>query len=78
MVARWIIVDAVAWSPDGLLIASASRDNTVHVWGATDGSNPYIYKGHSAAVRAVAWLTSYGTSIASGSEDTTVQIWEGG
>jgi len=71
------VVDTVAWSPDGLLIASASRDNTVHVWGATDGSNPYIYKGHSAAVRAVAWLPSYGTSIASGSEDTTVQIWKG-
>jgi WD40 repeat protein len=25
-------VNAVAWSPDGNFIASASADNTVHVW----------------------------------------------
>ncbi len=62
--------------PENMLIGERDRI-LLSDWGATDGSNPYIYKGHSAAVRAIAWLPSYGTSIASGSEDTTVQIWKG-
>jgi WD40 repeat protein/tRNA A-37 threonylcarbamoyl transferase component Bud32 len=68
---------SLAWSPDGTRIASASKDGTVQVWGATDGSNPYSYKGHGATVDAVAWIPHPGTLIVSGSQDTTVQIWQG-
>jgi len=66
-------VSAVAWSPDGKRIASASRE--VQVWDATDGGNVFTYRGHSGAVLAVAWSRD-GKRIASGSEDETVQVWE--
>lgn len=39
-------VDAIAWSPDGQLIASASSDMTVHVWHAATGRLYFIYQGH--------------------------------
>ena len=68
------IVSAVAWSPDGKRIASASLDSTVQVWNATDGSSPFTYKGHSNVVNAVAWSPD-GKRIASAGYDYTVQVW---
>jgi len=68
-------VFAVAWSPNGQRIASASSDNTVQVWNAADGGHVYTYKGHTDAVDAVAWSPN-GQRIASGSNDNTVQVWQ--
>jgi eukaryotic-like serine/threonine-protein kinase len=79
-------VKALAWSPDGRYIASAVK--AVQVWdtkvstikespainrGAT--SSPiFTYQGHSAWVNALVWAPD-GRSIASASDDQTVQIW---
>ncbi len=68
-------VNAVAWSPDGKRIASASSDRMVQVWDAFTGSNIYTYRGHSKNVHAVAWSPD-GKYIASGGEDGTVQVWD--
>jgi len=48
------VVYGVAWSPDGIRIASASLDKTVQVWNATDDSHVYTYRAHSDTVNAVA------------------------
>src|ERR1700693_3628953 len=58
-------VSAVAWSPDGKRIASASGDHTVQVWDATDGSHVFTYRGHSSDVSTLAWITlcKYGKSV---------------
>ncbi len=69
-------VNAVAWSPDGQMIASAGADESVQVWkwdSQIADNKPYT--GHNGAVNAVTWSPD-GKLIASASDDRTVQIWE--
>lgn len=68
-------VNSVAWSPNGARIASASVDQTVQVWNATDGANAFIYRGHTASVRDAVWEPKSGARLASASRDKTVQVW---
>src|SRR5437870_12510533 len=48
-------VSAVAWSPDGKRIASASGDHTVQVWDAANGGHILTYRGHSSDVTSLSW-----------------------
>jgi eukaryotic-like serine/threonine-protein kinase len=67
-------VNAVAWSPDGTLIASASDDGTADVWDL-NGDSIVSYDGHSGhTVHAVAWSPD-GTLVATGSSDNTADVW---
>ncbi|HVB22635.1 MAG TPA: protein kinase [Ktedonobacteraceae bacterium] len=68
-------VYAVAWSPDGHLLASASFDGTVQVWESSGGKRRLTYRGQSHYVTAVAWSPD-GCLLASASYDKTVQVWE--
>jgi WD40 repeat protein len=68
-------ITAVAWSPDGKRIASASYDRTVQVWDAVTGHLFVTYSGHRNWVSAIAWSPD-GKYIASASFDRTVQVWD--
>ncbi len=63
-------VNAVAFSPDGLTLASGSRDHTVRLWDVATGEEKSILTGHRYDVEAVAFSPD-GTMLASGSRDGT-------
>ncbi|GAC1394461.1 MAG: hypothetical protein NVS4B11_29580 [Ktedonobacteraceae bacterium] len=67
-------VSALAWSPNGKWIASASYDKTVQVWDAANGHQLLTYKEHCDRVNALAWSPD-STRLASGSDDGTVRVW---
>ncbi|BAZ14265.1 WD-40 repeat-containing protein [Calothrix sp. NIES-4071] len=66
-------VNSVVFSPNGSLIASASRDGMVRLWQA-NGKKIRVLKGHSKRVNSVAFSPS-GTMLVSGSSDKTVKLW---
>jgi WD40 repeat protein len=71
-------VTAIAWSPDGHFMASASLDRTVQIWNVDTGQKISSYQGHAGMIYAVAWSPD-GKCIAStngGGTDTTVHIWD--
>ena len=68
-------VSAVAFSPDGALIASGSEDHMVRVWQVATGRLMRRLEGHSSAVNAVAFSPD-GSTIASAANDRTVRLWD--
>ncbi len=67
-------VSAAAFSHDGLLIASASHDNTLKLWDAQSGQCIHTLKGHDDWVKSVAFDHN-SKRIASASFDQTIKIW---
>lgn len=68
-------VSAVAYSPDGRLLASASRDQTVKVWDAASGKERLTLRGHNDVVSDIAFSPD-GRVLASAGWDGTVRLWD--
>jgi WD40 repeat protein len=67
-------VTAVAFSPDGELLASASEDETVRLWNLATWPACSILIGHSDSVEKVEFSPD-GQILASASNDRTIRLW---
>lgn len=68
-------VQAVALSPVGQLLASASDDATIKLWDPTTGGEKRELQGHSDSVESIAFSHD-GQLLASGSADGTIILWD--
>jgi WD40 repeat protein len=68
-------VYSVAFSPDGLHVASASKDGTARIWDAAAGREIRVLRGHRDNV-AAAVFSPDGMRLATSSFDKTIRIWD--
>lgn len=70
-------INALAWSPDGKLIAAAGNDAGIRLWEVQEGSLARVLPGHRNGfpVTSLCWSPD-SKFIASASADGTVRIWD--
>ena len=68
------IVSALAFSPDGKLIAVGGADGVIHLFQTADGKFVRSMPGHTSAVAGLAFHPG-GALLASASKDRTVRLW---
>ncbi len=68
-------VTSCAWNPDGVTLATGSRNGIVHIWNGFTGQLLATMNGHQRSVDSVAWSPD-GMLLVSGSGDHSLRIWE--
>ncbi|HEV3263501.1 MAG TPA: protein kinase, partial [Gemmataceae bacterium] len=68
-------INAVAFSPDGKRVATASFDQTGRLWDGRTGQLLAVLRGHTGRVWHVLFSPN-GTRVVTASDDTTLRLWD--
>ncbi|MEU5080629.1 MULTISPECIES: caspase, EACC1-associated type [Streptomyces] len=68
-------LSAVAYAPDGRLVAGGSEDGSIYLWNAATAERVRILSGHSDRITSLAFDPGSST-LASASDDKTVRLWD--
>ena len=68
-------VNSVAFSPDGLILASGGSGKTVKLWGAESGELLHTLRKHEEKINSVAFSPD-GHILASGGNDYRIRLWD--
>ncbi len=66
---------SVAYSADGIQIASAGADSSVRVWNLRSGKDTFLFRGHTGSVLGVGFSPD-GQRLVSSGDDGTVKVWD--
>ncbi|MCU0535415.1 MAG: hypothetical protein MUD14_16120 [Hydrococcus sp. Prado102] len=67
-------IRAIAFSPDGKILASGTVNKKVQLWDVVTGNLLRTLEGHGDKVRTLAFSPD-GKTLVSGSADKTIKIW---
>jgi WD40 repeat protein len=68
-------VNALAFSPDDSLLATAGSDRWARVFRVSDGQRTAAFEGHGSHVLSIAWRGD-GLALATGGADKTLRVWD--
>ena len=68
-------VSSISFSLDAAMLASGSRNGTIHLWDANTGKDIKTLIGHNDRITSVAFNPD-GRTLASGSWDKTIHLWD--
>ncbi len=66
--------NAIAYSPNGDILAAAHEDRTVYLWDTANGGT-LAFPGHTGDIQTIAFSAD-GRMVASGGTDNTIRIWD--
>jgi WD40 repeat protein len=72
---RRALVNPIAFSPDGTLLAGPGPEHSVRIWDVAAGKVIAHLRGHAAVVNAIAFSAD-GKRLATGSNDSTILLWD--
>jgi WD40 repeat protein len=69
------IINAIAFSPDGTRVVTASDDNTARIWSVAGAARPIVLSGHTARVNSAAFSPD-GARVVTASDDNSARLWD--